>query len=700
MAENFKIALVGNPNTGKSSLFNALTGLNQKIANFPGVTVEKSTGYFMLKDGRRAEITDLPGAYSLFPKSIDEAIPFEVLLDEKNPHHPDLVVYIADSSNLKRNLVMLTQVLDLGFPTVLALNMSDQAEAMGITIDAKALGEKLGCAVVPMNARAGKGIPDLLGKIAELNMPSTISFLSEESATLSKQILPDSSKKKIYSNLLNIHNKKLKSGGETTWQNLALKAKNDFGFDSGTHQRNDLLHRNKALLEILKNCVKVNEDTSFKKRQAKLDYWFTHKIWGYVIFFASLFLIFQALFVWAKYPMDLIEASFSYLSQKTSDLLPDGVLNDLISNGVLAGLSGVVVFIPQIAFLFFFISIMEETGYLARVAFLMDKVMRQFGMNGKSVVPLMSGTACAVPAIMAARSIENRRSRLITILVTPLMSCSARLPVYILLISIIIPSTAHYGMFNLQGIVLMGLYVVGFLSALFGGLIFSTVIKTTTKQYFFLELPVYRVPNWKSVGINVWKKVKSFLGSAGKIIIAISIILWFLASYGPSGKFDAIHKKYELMAKEKSIPIDSFKHEMSSEKLENSYAGIVGRVIEPSIRPLGFDWKIGIALVTSFAAREVFVGTMATIYGLEGDNPNFSQIKKAMNEEKDANGVLVYTFATVISLLFFYVFALQCMSTIAVTYKETLSWKWTLFQLVFMTGLAYLVSFVLFQVLK
>ncbi len=701
MTKKLRIALVGNPNTGKSSVFNALTGLNQKIANFPGVTVEKSTGYFKMHD-TLVEVTDLPGAYSLFPKSADEAVPYEVLLNTNHSHHPDLVVFVADASNLKRNLVLLTQIIDLRLPTILVLNMADQAEAQGIKIDLECLSAKFGIPVVSTNARKKQGIHLIIDKIKEGGAVSSNGFFEENEADPANKYLQELESSHSYQAVLKLHKAVKALAAPAHHVKILFELQKNNLFDSGTRQREDLLYRYKRITEILSGCVTVDKKGKFNKRQDQLDAVLTHKFWGYIIFFITLFIIFQAIFVWARYPMELISTSFSYLSSKLSAALPEGILNDLLSNGILAGLSGVIVFIPQIAFLFFFISIMEETGYLARVAFLMDRIMRRFGMNGKSVVPLISGTACAVPAIMATRSIENRNARLVTILVTPLMSCSARLPVYILLISMIVPfKSFFYGILNMQGVALMGLYVLGFAAAMGGALLFSTLIEVKNKQYFFLELPVYRAPNWSNIGYTVYNKVKSFVAEAGKIIIAISIILWFLASYGPPGKFAEINEKYQSKEVVSTMKAEEIQQHIRTEKLENSYAGKIGHAIEPAIRPLGYDWKIGIALITSFAAREVFVGTVATIYGLEGDNPDYSKLKENMQKSKDAQtGLTVYTTATVLSLLIFYVFAMQCMSTIAVTYKETRSAKWTFIQFFYMSGLAYVSSLIIYQVLK
>jgi ferrous iron transport protein B len=702
VSEKLKIALIGNPNTGKSSLFNALTGLNQRIANFPGITVEKSMGAFTLANKQGVQLTDFPGTYSLYPKSKDEAIPFEILTNPFHEQYPHLVIFVADASNLKRNLVLLTQVIDLRLPVVLVLNMIDQSEAQGIEINIEGLKDFLGIPVVAMNARKRKGIPELLEIIQKGVDVASGTFISTDKPapipleTLKEELHLCNS----YQALLSLQQSLVHPAGEAFKKTIS-DLKRDYKFDSGLWQREDLLFRYKKVNELMKLYVHQRNEPAFKKRQEMLDSVLTHKVWGYVAFFTILFVVFQAIFSWAEYPMHLIEVTVSKAQQWSHAYLPGGVLNELFSDGILSGLGGVLVFIPQIAFLFFFIGLMEDTGYLARVAFLMDRMMRKFGLNGKSVIPLISGTACAVPAIMATRNIEHRKSRFITILVTPLMSCSARLPVYILLIGLIIPDHYVFGFLSLRGLVLMAMYILGFLSAITAAWVFKLFLNIKEKQYFILEMPVYRSPNWHNVWMTVYKKVKTFVTEAGKIIVAISIILWFLASFGPPGIFKQINTKYETLSKSSSLPAKKLEACMRSEKLQHSYAGVLGHSIEPVIRPLGYDWKIGIAIITSFAAREVYVGTMATLYGIEGNEPDISRLKESMaNARYDDTGLKVYTTATVASLLIFYAFALQCMSTIAVTYRETASWKWALLQFSFMAFLAYFGSLLVYNLLK
>ncbi len=649
-----RVALVGNPNTGKSTLFNLLTGMQQRTGNFPGVTVERNSGKLALSDGTQVMLIDLPGAYSLYPQSLDERISAQILLQKSDPDHPDAVIYIADVNNLKRNLVMLTQLKDLGIRTILAVNMMDEAQAKGLQLDLGALSVGLGLPVIGISARKNQGIESLKDSVRRLLLKP-----EAEHAEDYREMLLDS---------LNHHTNPLPHPAK----------------DYGKAQREDLIGRH---LEAARLAGKHFESPIRKASpmQQWLDRILTHHIWGYLIFFGILFIIFQAIFSWAELPMEWIEQAFSALSIWMRGTMPPGILTNLLTDGVLPGLSGVISFIPQIGFLFIFISILEDSGYMARAAFLFDRVMRRFGMNGKSVVPLISGTACAVPAILSTRNIEGAAPRLITILVTPLMSCSARLPVYILLIGLLVPADDGNAFISTQGLALMGLYLLGFFSAIIAGWVFSAILKPK-KSPFILEMPLYRLPLVRNVLGNTYRKLLDFVGSAGKIILAISIILWFLASFGPAN-FG--------MGKATSASISP------TEKLENSFAGHLGHAIEPAIRPLGFDWKIGIALITSFAAREVFVGTISTIYGIEGGGSDFSSLKTKMLADKNRlTGKKVYTAATIISLLLFYVFAMQCMSTIAVTYRETASLRWTLVQVGYMTGLAYLSALAAYQFLS
>jgi len=702
MKKIITVALVGNPNTGKSSLFNALTGLKQKTANFPGITVDKHTGYFNVGEKTFIELIDLPGTYSLFPKSKDEVVPFEILSNPKHKNYPQLIIFIGDASNLGRNLILLTQIIDCGLPVILALNMIDLAKAQGIEIDSNKLSEILGIPVIQTNARNNEGVEELKKSLIKQISKPNLTFYNPQIKTEGKleevaKLIPHQTEYQLILNINKIINNPDLETNKVI-QDAVLKFKSESQMDAGVYQRNDLLFRHKKVKEITTECIDSSHLTRYKERQSKFDKILTHPIYGFLIFFFILFIIFQSIFSWAELPMQWIEALIAFGKEKVRILFGSGILSSLISDGIISGLGGVVTFIPQIAFLFLFITVLDDTGYLPRVAFMMDRFMRKLGLNGKSIIPLISGTACAVPAIMAARNIENTKSRLITILVTPLMSCSARLPVFILLISLFVPNVSLYGLFQLRGLVLFGMYLLGFLAVICSAYVFNLIIKNKGKQYFILELPLYRSPNWKNVGSSVLSKVRTFVGESGKIIIAISIILWFLSAFGPKDTFNKIEVNNEALIEGKIISEKQGQINIKSEKLQNSYAGQLGRTIEPVIAPLGYDWKIGIALITSFAAREVFVGTMATLYGLENEE---GDIKSAMISAKNpTTGKPIYTLATALSLLIFYAFALQCMSTIAITYKETASLKWTIVQIIFMTGLAYLSSLIVYQLLK
>ena len=705
---DLKVALVGNPNTGKSTLFNLLTGLNQKIGNFPGITVDKKTGYCKLPSGKSAEIIDLPGTYSLYPKSKDESIVFQVLADKNNKSYPDVIVLVADSTNLRRNLLLFSQVADLGIPMLLVLNMADMAKKEGINIDADKLAERLGVQVVNISARKGEGIGVLKEAIAQ-----TTNIATQNSTINAKDFAPaaiDAIKQKIgtdndYYALQVLHQHEyLNFFSEKEQQEIeTIEITNNF--DTVKLQGEETVARYKHLSKILTDVV---TDTGAAKKFTltdKLDSILTHKVWGFIIFIFILFFIFNAIFSWSSVPMDLIEGGFAWLTEWGHENLPAGVFTDLLLDGVVAGLGGIVIFIPQIAILFALISILEDTGYMARVTFMMDKIMRKFGLSGKSVVPMIGGIACAVPSIMSARNIESWKDRIITIMVTPLVSCSARLPVYTLLISLVVPDEKIWGVFNLQGLTLMGMYLISIVAAVLVALIFKFIIKAKERSYFIMELPVYRMPRWKNVLFTMYEKSKTFVVEAGKVIIAISIILWVLSTYGPGDRFDAIDKKYDAIeaSSTDTVQLASLERDRSAEKLENSYAGIIGKTIEPAIKPLGYDWKIGIALITSFAAREAFVGTMATIYSVEGadDEDGELRLRDKIAAAKHADsGLPVFTVAAAFSLMLFYAFAMQCMSTVAIVYRETKSWKWPIIQLVYMTVMAYVAALIAYQILK
>lgn len=693
-----KVALVGNPNSGKTSLFNQLTGLHQKVGNFPGVTVDKKTGKTKLQDGTYAEILDLPGTYSLYPNSLDEQVVLDILLDPSHADFPDLIITVADASNLKRSLLLFYQVRALGVPCILALNQLDEAIKKSLIIDVQKLAEELEVDVIEINAREGLGVSNLKDL---LERPQVLRSLKKE--LLSDDFLPVA---QAVGNILGESNlyRNTQIAAQTEKLNFLTKGeriqiervKAENNFKPAKFQTWETMHRFAVISGVLKEVL-VSKDTSVET--SLLDKILLHKVWGYVIFAFILASVFQAVFVLASYPMDLIDAGIAELSSWLRDTLPHGKLTDLLTDGLLAGIGGVLIFVPQIALLFGFITIMEETGYMARVIVLMDKLIRRFGMSGRSVVPLISSMACAVPAIMSARTIGNWKERIVTIMVTPLMSCQARLPIYTILIALVVPNTKLFGFISLQGLALMGLYLLGAISALIAGLIIKKFIKNDVKSMFFMELPAFRPPRWSEVGFTIYEKSRTFVVEAGKVILAISLVLWVLSSYGPGESFSGSEARVEAAHPE--LKGEYLEDAVAAEKLQNSYAGLFGKAIEPVIRPLGYDWKIGIALIASFAAREVFVGTMSTIYSIGSKSEEDGTIKARLKREKNPiTGEPVFSVATSFSLLVFYVFAMMCMSTIAVVYRETKGWKWPMIQLAYMSVLAYVAAFVVYQLLK
>ena len=702
--KTINVALIGNPNTGKTSLFNELTGLNQKVGNYPGVTVDKKEGSSKLQSNLKAIITDLPGTYSINPTSLDETIVLKTLLNSKSEKTPDVIVVVADIENLKRNLLLFSQIKDLEIPTVLAINMADQMKRKGITVDIKLLEKELGNEVVLISVRkdSGKGVEEVKKAIVKSYNSAKAFPLCNVNNRIDpayfdrlKEINP---KYSIYELWLMITQNSFPDKISKEEKQALLTFKND-SKNLKKYQHKETIYRYQKINEILKKTYLVDRSKASDLR-AKLDKVFTHKIFGYVLFFTVLLVIFQSIFDWASLPMDLIDTAFANLSSYVNKNMPVGVLNSLISEGIIPGIGGIIIFIPQIAILFLFISLLEETGYMSRVVFLMDKIMRRFGMSGKSVIPLISGTACAIPAVMATRNISGWKERLITILVTPFTTCSARLPVYAIIIALIIPDKKIFGFLNLQGLTLLSLYILGFATAIIAAVILHKTLKVKSTSFFVVEMPDYKLPSLKNVFFDVVEKTKAFIFGAGKIILSISVVLWFLASNGPQSYAD-VEKNITEKTANQEISEAKLNQMIASSKLENSYIGIMGKSIEPAIKPLGYDWKIGIALISSFAAREVFVGTLATIYSVESDGDDITTIKQRMASEiNPETGTKRFNFPVGMSLLVFYAFAMQCMATLAIVKRETKSWKWPLIQFFGMGVLAYLCSFIVFQILS
>ena len=700
MSKQINVALIGNPNTGKTSVFNALTGLNQKVGNYPGITVDKKQGICKLSRGVKAHILDLPGTYSLNASSLDENVVIELLLNKNDKDYPDVAVIVSDVENLKRNLLLFTQIKDLKIPTLLVINMSDVMKRKGISLDVDVLEEKLNTKIALVSTRKGTGIQELKKLIEQYKIlpkkqcldASTIepayferlqkAFPNQDIYKLWLVITQDANFGKVSRQELDVSKFKTKSTSE-------LKRL----------QQKEAIKRYQFINNVLKEGQNIDRSKA-RDLRSKLDRVLIHKVWGYIIFFIILLTIFQAIYDWATFPMDLIDTTFAGLAEWVKSSYPNGgKVTDLVAEGIVSGVGGIVIFIPQIAFLFLFISILEESGYMSRVVFLMDRIMRRFGLSGKSLVPLISGTACAIPAVMATRNIENWKERLITILVTPFTTCSARLPVYLIIIALVIPEGYIFGL-SFQALTLMLLYLIGFGMAVFSAYVLDRIMKTNRKTFFVVEMPNYKLPLLKNVLITVFEKTKTFVFEAGKIILAISVILWVLATYGPGDKFN----NAEAIVAEQYADLSDAKidDKVTAYRLEHSYIGIIGKTIEPVIKPLGYDWKIGIGLVASFAAREVFVGTLATIYsvGSATENESIDTIKTKMSNEIYEDGSKVFTFASGISLLLFYAFAMQCMSTLAIVKRETKSWKWPMIQLIGMSTIAYIFALIAFQILN
>lgn len=708
MGKQLNVALIGNPNTGKTSVFNHLTGLNQQVGNYPGITVEKKEGVCKLERGVKAHILDLPGTYSLNASSLDENVVIELLLNKNDKDYPDVAVVISDVENLKRNLLLFTQIKDLGIPTILAINMADRMERKAISLDIDEMEQRLNTKIALISSRKNTGIEILKNLITDYKSLSTepcvnASVIAPEYFDRLRRAFP---KQDLYKLWLVITQDVNFGKLERKEMSTIASFKTESTSNLKRLQQKETIVRYKFINEVLRDTQTI-DTVNAKDLRARLDRVLTHKVWGYVIFFAILLLIFQVIYDWSSYPMDAIDGAFASMSEWVQNNLPEGKLTDLLAEGIIAGLGGIVIFIPQIAFLFLFISVLEESGYMSRVVFLMDRVMRRFGLSGKSVVPLISGTACAIPAVMATRNIESWKERLITILVTPFTTCSARLPVYLIIIALVIPDK-KFLFFNLQGLTLMLLYLLGFATAIGSAWILNKILKIKSKSFFVVEMPNYKLPLFKNVAINVIEKTKSFVIDAGKIILAISIVLWVLASFGPNKQFnDAATIITTQLVNEGGVTAFAKKQDyqaelekrVASQKLEHSYIGYMGKAIEPIVEPLGYDWKIGIALITSFAAREVFVGTLATIYSV-GDAQEETIKNRMAGEINPVLGTPRFNFASGISLLLFYAFAMQCMSTLAIVKRETNSWKWPMIQLGAMTVIAYVAALAAFQFLK
>ncbi len=685
-------------------MFNQLTGLRQKVGNFPGVTVDKRQGKTLLAEGLWVTVIDFPGTYSLYPTALDERIVVNTFTNPDDVNYPDAVLYVADLTQLEKHMLLLTQIHDLGIPVLLALNMADAAREDKIEVNAEELAVQLDMPAIKISARTGEGFTELkeqlllmLEKKSGARKVKPFYNFSEPEKLVLRHLSNYNSSTGDYQKLLLAHHYKWLSFLDPDQKEKLKAAVESAEMNDLKLQVVETLGRFDRIEPIVRR-VQTKTGSDDENLTDKIDRIVTHRLVGPVIFFALMFLVFQAIFTFATYPMDWIESIFGFAGSFIATSFSESWLTSLLTDGVLAGISGVVVFIPQIAILFFLISILEETGYMTRAVYLFDNLMRRFGLNGRSIVGLVSGAACAIPAIMSTRTISNWKERLITIMVTPLISCSARIPVYTVLIGFVVPSTIVGGIFNMQGLAFMGLYLLGIVAALISAWVFKLILKTEEMSFLLLELPVYRRPSLKNVFYTVWEKTKTFIVEAGKIIFVISIILWFLASFGPEKAMQSAEAEVSQITATQTLSEQEIEDLRASKKIEASYAGHIGKFIEPAIKPLGFDWKIGIALITSFAAREVFVGTMATIYSIGSHDDEFSVREKLRQAKNPETGELVYNWVTSLSLLIFYVFAMQCMSTLAVTRRETKSWKWPLIQFVFMTGLAYLGSLFVFQV--
>lgn len=705
--DHLTIGLVGNPNSGKSSIFNYLTGLHQKVGNFPGVTVDKTSGNLKVPGLPDVELIDFPGAYSCYPTSLDERVVVHALIKGQIEELPNALLYVADVTKLDKHLLLLTQLRDLDLPLILILNMADLIEKDQLKVDLKLLGERLGVPTVLMSSRTGQGTEALHTAIKKM-IADPSEFRPKKPfyqlTTLEKDVIGDLRQllpaRNDYHALLMVHHAQWLDFFDVTQRHEIQKVKVERGFHSLRHQVNETMSRYDAIEPVVFDTIKRGAER--QSLTDRLDDVLTHQYFGPLIFVFIMILLFQALYAWAALPMDGIEWFFGTLGSSVRSLLGEGWLTDLLADGILAGLGGILVFTPQIAILFFLVSLLEEVGYLSRAAYMFDHLMQRFGLNGRSVVALISGHACAIPAIMSTRTIANWKERLLTILVTPFTGCSARLPVYTILIGFAVPTTSSFlgGWLSLQGLAFASLYLLGIAAAMLSALLFKLVLKTPERSFLMLELPAYRPPVWRNVWSTVYHKTKSFVVEAGKIILLISIVLWALASYGPGNQMAEAEAAAIQTAETQALDEEAQAALIASNQLEVSYAGHLGKFIEPVIAPLGYDWKIGIALVTSFAAREVFIGTMATIYSVGSSDDEFKIRSRLAQEMNPKTGQPVYNQATAWSLLIFYVFAMMCMSTLAVTKRETKSWKWPAIQFFFMTGIAYVAAMFTYQMLS
>jgi ferrous iron transport protein B len=727
------VVLTGNPNCGKTTLFNALTGLRAKVGNYAGVTVERKEGRLLgAPAGADIKVLDLPGTYSLSPQSLDEQIARDVLLHRlAELPAPALIVVVVDASNLQRNLYYATQVIELGCPTVIALNMVDVAEDNGHRIDIDGLAKRLGSPVLPVVGNRGTGVPELRDRLVALirsdrngdpaatrpprfgGLPQPLARETDSLAALLAQTFHEHRTQAAAEALLILSNEKAIASSLAHYPPAvldAVTAARQRLEAEGVDWRTAAIEARYAAVMDIQQAVVTETRSSQETLSDKIDRVVTHKLWGTLIFVAVMALMFQSIFSFAQLPMNAIQAIVGWFGGVVAHAMPPGDLRSLLVDGVIAGVGSVVAFLPQILLLFFFIGLLEDTGYMARAAFLMDRLMSKVGLHGKSFIPMLSSFACAIPGIMATRTIESPKDRLVTILVAPLMSCSARLPVYTLLIGACIPPITVLGFFKLTGLTMLAMYLLGIVVALLMAWLFKKTLLRGETPMLIMELPPYKRPLVRTVVRHMWDRSKLFLRRAGTVILGISILLWFLATYPRSidisRRYDA--QRQTILAKSGSATpsqadadsLAALDREQAGENLRYSFAGRMGRLIEPVIAPLGYDWKIGVGIISSFAAREVFVGTMSTVYNLGAGQDTESvtpSLEQAMREQKRPDGTPVYTALTAVSLMIFYVFAMQCASTVAVVRRETNSWKWPVFQWLYMGALAWGLAFITYQ---